>query len=193
MRLRQLVLDVTAAMIAVSHFERLGLPRRFRLDPAALEANYLARSRTVHPDFHSQTSGGEQRASQELSAQLNEAYAVLRDPFRRANYLLSLHGGPTAAEQKQADPAFLEEMLELRMQIEEARQDRDSDSPARTNLEINLAQREGRLMEEVAALLDQLDTAPAADPGRKNQLVRTRQTLNAIKYVQGLLRDLRAD
>ena len=37
-------------MSAPTHFERLGLPRRFRLDPAELERNYLARSRTVHPD-----------------------------------------------------------------------------------------------------------------------------------------------
>ena len=35
----------------MTHFERLGLPRRFRLDAAELERNYLARSREVHPDF----------------------------------------------------------------------------------------------------------------------------------------------
>ena len=38
-------------MAELSHFERLGLPRRFRFDAAALERNYLQRSRQVHPDF----------------------------------------------------------------------------------------------------------------------------------------------
>ena len=38
-------------MADLTHFERLGLPRRFRLDPAELERNYLAKSREVHPDF----------------------------------------------------------------------------------------------------------------------------------------------
>src|SRR4051794_25698170 len=97
----------------LTHFERLGLPRRFRFDPAELDRNYLARSRAVHPDH-----AGNDRSSQEASAAVNEAYAVLRDPFRRADYLLTLHGGPSAAGQKQAAPEFLEEMLDLRMRIE---------------------------------------------------------------------------
>ena len=35
-----------------THFDRLGLPRRFALDGAAVERQYLARSRAVHPDYH---------------------------------------------------------------------------------------------------------------------------------------------
>src|SRR5438046_10701262 len=108
-------------MDTVTHFERLGLPRRFPLDPAELERNYLARSREVHPDH-----AGNDRASLEASAALNEAYSVLRDPFRRADYLLTLEGGPTATEQKQAAPEFLEEMLDLRMRIEEVKHAADS-------------------------------------------------------------------
>src|SRR3954451_3346513 len=100
-----------------THYERLGLPRRFSLDLAEIERQYLARSREVHPDFHRLGSGGEQLASEELSARLNESYATLRDPFRRAEYLLAIEGGPTAGEQKEMPAEFLEEMLELRMEI----------------------------------------------------------------------------
>src|SRR5256885_14988905 len=96
----------------LTHFERLGLPRRFRLDPADLERNYLARSREVHPEH-----AGNDRASLEASAALNEAYSVLRDPFRRADYLLKLEGGPTAAVQKHAAPEILEGLMSLRMRI----------------------------------------------------------------------------
>src|SRR5947209_18111487 len=106
----------------VDHFERLGLPRRFGLDPAEVERRYLAHSREVHPDFHRLGSSGQQRASLEAASAVNEAYATLRDPFRRAEYLLQLLGGPGATESKEMPAAFLEEMLELRMAIEELRE-----------------------------------------------------------------------
>ena len=48
----------------------------------------------------------------ELTAALNDAYATLRQPFRRAEYLLALKGGPSASEHKEMAPAFLEEMLD---------------------------------------------------------------------------------
>jgi molecular chaperone HscB len=108
------------------HFERLGLPRRFSLDPAVLEAAYLERSRAVHPDFHHGASGGEQAASETLTAAVNEAYAALKDPFRRADHLLALLGGPTATEVKDLPPAFLMEMMDLREEIERAPRGRRS-------------------------------------------------------------------
>ena len=166
-----------------SHFERLGLPRRFRLDPAELERNYLARSRDVHPDH-----AGNDRASLEASAALNEAYTILRDPFRRADYLLTLEGGPTAAEQKQAAPEFLEEMLNLRMRIEEARH--AADSSERVMLERDLTRRRDALLSEVSGLFERLTPLPADTAARPGLLVRIRQSLNATKYIQGLLRDL---
>jgi molecular chaperone HscB len=173
-------------MHSPTHFERLGLPRRFPLDPADLERNYLAKSREVHPDH-----AGNDRASLEASAALNDAYAVLRDPFRRADYLLTLAGGPSAADQKQAAPEFLEEMLDLRMRIEEAKH--AADSSERVTLERDLTQRRTALLTETGSLFDKLDALSTADPGRSDQLVRIRQTLNATKYVQGLLRDLHED
>jgi murein DD-endopeptidase MepM/ murein hydrolase activator NlpD len=112
-RLRQFVLDV---MMESDHFERLGLPRGYSVDPAALERKYLERSRAVHPDHT-----GNDPASLGASAALNEAYGVLRDPFRRAEYLLALAGGPSPSAVSQPSAEFLEEMLELRMQIEEAK------------------------------------------------------------------------
>src|SRR5919197_3804638 len=127
------------------HFERLGLPRRFSLDRAALEREYLARSRALHPDYHQLGSSAEQAASVELSAALNEAYTTLKDPFKRAEYLLRLDGGPSAAELKDIPPEFLEEMLELRMEIAGL----PPDSPHAKAMEQQLAERRGRLLAEV--------------------------------------------
>jgi molecular chaperone HscB len=180
-------------MSDVTHFERLGLPRRFRLDAAEMERNYLRRSREVHPDFYQLSAGAERRASTELSALLNDAYATLRDPFRRAEYLLQLEGGPTAAEAKATAPEFLEEMLDLRMQIAEAQAERDPHSETLANLELKLAQRRDGLMTEVAAAFERLEGLPAGVPERKGLLLKVRQLLNATKFIQGLLRDLQAE
>src|SRR5438093_1246627 len=103
------------------HFHRLGLPRRFVVDAGELERAYLAHSRAVHPDFHLAGSSADLSASLELSAAVNEAYNTLRDPFARAEHLLTLEGGPSASEQKQMPPAFLAEMLDAREEIERAR------------------------------------------------------------------------
>ncbi|MCE9530732.1 MAG: Fe-S protein assembly co-chaperone HscB [Planctomycetes bacterium] len=166
----------------MDHFERLGLPRRFSLTDADIERQYLARSREVHPDFYQSAGDLEQRASMELSAGLNEAYTVLRDPFRRAEYLLQLQGGPTAAEMKEMPAAFLEEMLELRMEIEEIKFNQDS--PEFAAMEKQLADRREKLLNDVGSLFERNVGEP---------LKEIRRLLNATKYVQGLIRDLHAD
>jgi molecular chaperone HscB len=163
------------------------------LAPAEVEANYLARSRELHPDFHQLGTAQEQRLSLELSAALNEAYATLRDPFRRAEYLLGLEGGPSAAEHKEMSPAFLEEMLELRTEIEELREAGQAASPARAAMEGQLVRRRDRLLNDIAGQFAWLEALSDGAGPRKEVLLRVRELLNAARYVQGLLRDLRAD
>jgi molecular chaperone HscB len=184
--------EAPAAGSQPTHFERLGVPRRFNLDAAEIERNYLARSRELHPDYHQQSSAAQQRVSMEMTAALNDAYATLKNPFRRAEYLLALEGGPTAAEHKAMAPAFLEEMLELRMEIEELREG-PPESPSRREMENQLHRRDNALVGELAKHFAALEALPAADMKRREMRVQIRQVLNAAKYVQGLLRDLRAD
>jgi molecular chaperone HscB len=172
------------------HFDRLGLPRRFALDPAAVERAYLARSRAVHPDYHLAGSSADLSASLELSAALNEAYTTLRDPFERAEYLLRLDGGPSAAEQKQMPQAFLAEMLEARERVEEARVGCPDDAAV---LADDFGKRYDTLLADVAALYDRVEALPAGDPGRPGLLAQIRRVLNATKYVRGLIRDLNAE
>jgi molecular chaperone HscB len=172
-------------MSDTTHFERLGLPRRFRLDSAELERTYLAKSREVHPDFT-----GNDPAGLRESAVLNDAYSTLRDPFRRAEHLLTVEGGPAASDVRQMPAAFLEEMLDVRMQIEEIKQLRDPDRSDGLNMEIDLVHRRDGLLEEAAKQFDQL-TSTTVD--RAGALTAIRQTLNATKFIQGLLRDLREE
>lgn len=176
-----------------TYFELLGLPVRFAIESAVIERNYLARSRELHPDYHQQGLTAQQRLSMEMTAALNEAYATLKQPFRRAEYLLGLHGGPTAAEAKEMDPAFLEEMLDLRMEIEELRGRGGPDSPARAALEQQLQQRNERLLSDLGRRFAEWEALPANETQRSRVLLQVRQLLNTAKYIQGLLRDLRAD
>ena len=172
-------------MAEITHFERLGLPRRFRLDAAELERTYLAKSREVHPDFT-----GNDPAGQRESAALNEAYSTLRDPFRRAEYLLTVEGGPAASDVRQMPMAFLEEMLDVRTRIEEVKQIRDPDRSERLNMEVALTHRRDGLLEEAAKQFEGLE---AASTDRAGVLTAIRQTLDATKFIQGLLRDLREE
>ena len=157
-------------------FERLGLPRRFSIDVAELERSYLERSREAHPDFHSGSD-----AAEIASAEINQAYVTLKDPFRRAESLLQLLGGPSPGEQKEMPPAFLMEMLELRERIELA------DLAERDSIEREISEREADLFAGISKMFERSQT-PTVDPAL---LIGIRRELNAAKYLRGLLRDLR--
>lgn len=169
------------------HFARLGLPRRFVVDAAALERAYLAQSRAVHPDFHAAGSGGDLAASTELSAAVNEAYNTLKEPFARAEHLLALSGGPSAAEEKAVPPALLAEMMEFRERAEAG------DAAERAAVRTELEARVKGLANGVAGGFDVYDSLPDGDPERPRVLQTIRRGLNAWKTTRSLLRTLSDD
>jgi len=171
------------------HFQRLGLPRRFSVDERELERAYLALSRAIHPDYHLTGLDAELSASLELSAALNEAYNTLRDPFARADYLLTLEGGPSASEHKQLPQNFLAEMLEAREEVEQAR-----GTPLEVmRLDEEFSKRSAAIVEQVGSAFSRYESLSADDPQRVNLRAQIRGLLNAARYVRGLLRDLNAD
>jgi len=166
-----------------NHFERLGLPRRFSVDAAELERLYLARSREVHPDFHTLGTDAERADSLTATAAVNEAYIALKDPFRRAEYMLGLLGGPTAVAHKDMPQAFLMEMMEIREQIEETKSTGNTLEMER--IERELTARFQTIIERVGGMLDQ----PLTDD-LTSRLIVIRKELNAAKVLRSLLRDL---
>lgn len=110
-----------------SHFELFGLPVAFVIDSQALRERYRELQRVVHPDRYSGASDQEKRLSMQAVTQVNEAYETLRDPLKRARYLLQLHGldlGP--AHETTKDAAFLMQQMELREELAEVRVSADS-------------------------------------------------------------------
>jgi len=170
--------------ISNNHFERLGLPRRFSVDLAELERLYLAKSREVHPDFHSLASADAQAESLAETAAVNEAYITLKDPFRRADYLLQLLGGPTAAQHKDLTQMFLMEMMDLREELEQAKVSNSEEAVGK--MERDLTQRFDDAMKSVAKQFEKLETGGEAEA----IFLQIRKELNAAKVIRGLLRDV---
>ncbi len=156
------------------------------LDEAELERAYLAHSRAVHPDFHLNGSSADLETSLELSAEVNEAYNTLRDPFARADYLLGLEGGPTATDHRELPEGFLMEMLDLREQIEVRR----ASAIESGRLKSEFTERYRRLLDEIANLFVSYESATGTASERSNLLRQIRTALNAARYVRGLMRDL---
>lgn len=113
-------------MTTPDFFGLLGQPRQYVLDRDALEDAYLQRAAATHPDKFADADSGRQRQAMETSAATNEAYRVLRDPVRRAEYLVKLGGvdlDSTDSETgaPQMSQAFLMEMIEQRERVDDAR------------------------------------------------------------------------
>src|SRR5205085_8385588 len=137
----------------------------------------LVRSRAVHPDYHAAGSSADLAASTELSAVVNEAYNALKDPFARAEYLLRLEGGPTAAEHKEMPAVFLEAMLEAREEVEEVRAANSPCGQRAAELQEEFAVHYAALLDDVAVRFARLETLPAGDPGRPGLLREVRGLL----------------
>jgi molecular chaperone HscB len=106
----------------LDHFARLGVPRSFDVDGDKVEKQYLGFQRVLHPDRFVAKSGKERAIAEAQAADMNAAYETLKDPLRRAAYLLKLAGRNAAVSQDQtvSDPALLMEAMEAREQLSEA-------------------------------------------------------------------------
>lgn len=109
----------------MTHFELFGLAPSVDLDVAALETLHRQLALEAHPDRQGNADARARRGAAEKSAALNEAVKVLRDPVRRAFYVLELKGIKLDTEQAAAAVKmpleFLEEVMERRETLEAAK------------------------------------------------------------------------
>ncbi len=98
-------------------FTVFGLPRSLDLDERALESRYLKLSRECHPDLHRSAETGDCVAVLQRSAEINDAWKILRDPWQRAKALLELQSPDALDRNKKLPPAFLLEALELAEEV----------------------------------------------------------------------------
>lgn len=162
-------------------FATLGLPRRYVLEPAALEARYRDLQRVLHPDRHGAGAPSERRLSAARAVEVNEAYRALKDDVKRAEALLALHGVALDPNRREA-PELLMEVLELREALSEARA--AGDLPRVRKLAEGVAARERDARERLARAFDELS---AAGQGAEQAGASARSWLGQLKYLRRFL------
>jgi molecular chaperone HscB len=182
-------------------FSFFGLPRRLQLDESALEREFYALSRKLHPDVYSRASAREQAWSLEKTSQLNDAYRTLKDAISRTEYLLKIEGiqldeqskaatekaRASGVDKRQTVPAeLLEESFELNMLLEEAMTG-GVDDGLRSQL---IATRAG-LMARLKTMQDELHAAwEQWDSGNSEATALMVDVLNRRGYLRNLVRDI---
>jgi molecular chaperone HscB len=183
---------------STDYFSFLGLERTLNIDEAALESQFYALSRRLHPDYFMAAEPAEQQASVDRSSMLNSAYRTLRDPWTRGKYLLTIEGYKEAEKRAPAD--LLEEVFDLNMQIEELKSARESGDesgvaeirPSMLEAVAELRNRLDQMSVELARLSAELDRAMnEKDADRKKRVLdRLSQLMSHRSYVVNLIRDI---
>ncbi len=166
----------------MDYFELFSLEKSFRLNLAELEAKYLETSKNSHPDFN--TSSPFDLEMLKNSALVNLAYNTLKHPFLRAEYLLLLEGGKTSEQNRIVPPEILDEVMEIRFDLESQQNNHFIPPNLKNNLTSRLIYFEDRLL----ILFEQLKCSIQVD--RENLLNEIRLCLNSSKYFQNILAEI---
>jgi molecular chaperone HscB len=141
-------------------FTLFGLPQRMALDRADLDRQWRALQATAHPDRFVSDGTASQRVAMQWAVRINEAYARLKDPLKRAAYLCELRGVTIDATSNTAmPPAFLMQQMGWREALDEA-----ADACAVEQLDQEVADQEAALLQRLQHTLDDDDDASAAAP-----------------------------
>lgn len=165
----------------LNFFELLGIRPTYDIDAEAVRNKYFTLMRGLHPDRMAAGPADVQRLCLRINARINEAYNILMDPVLRAEYLLEIYGGKSAADDKHVPQEVLTESLELREQIDEALV--GGDRTALERLRIRIRERFDTAAAEIARLARVL---PGTDSDRKS----LRGHLNAVRYFRKILEQL---
>jgi molecular chaperone HscB len=184
------------------YFSVFGLEPRLNLNLATLEQEFHRLSRKLHPDRYARASKSEQEWSLADTALLNDAYRTLKDPLRRTEYLLKLHGAEIGEEHSGKDrrdpsrvpPDLLEEVFDLNMQLEEmrgARQAGETDQELEKDLREAKKKFDGLLADVDGDLCAERQTwdegNEAARQAAQNTMV---SLLDRRRYLRNLVRDV---
>ena len=197
----------------MSYFNVFSLPPKLHIDTAALEKQFYAQSRRLHPDRFATKPAAEQEEALRQSSLLNDAYRTLKDPILRTQYLLKIEGIELEEQSKAATdaaragggekkqivpPELLEEVFELNMQLQEmkmAKQMGEDEPELRRDLmttKDTFDQRMVDTQEELERLWTQWDEA--VDAGDESGKAAARDgmvaLLNKRSYLRNLVRDV---
>ncbi len=181
---------IAARPPGATHFDVFGLPASQDVELPSLEKQFRDLSLQLHPDRFAQAEPRERRLSLEQTTSLNEAYKTLKDPVRRAFYLLKLHGvdldREDAGAQKDMPLEFLEEVMELREALDEAIAARDLTAVQAMAVDVT-ARQKAALSEASEAL-----RALRRHPGDAERLKKASHALGRVRYFTRFLEQVEA-
>ena len=166
-----------------NYFDLFGLPVDYVLDVGELAMRYRDLQGVVHPDRYANASDQEQRLALQQATQVNEAYETLRDPLRRAIYMLRLHGVDTNQETATTrDTGFLMQQMELREALAEVREQADPQA----RLDELMRDIRGMIQSQIAQLAVQLESATV------EQLEAARESVSKMQFLNKLFNEAEA-
>jgi molecular chaperone HscB len=157
-------------------FTRLGLPVRFDVDLAVLERQFTGFRRTLAPERFADKGPRERSNARAHLDALQHAYDTLRDPVRRARYLLDAARPPAAGTAAPIDPELAALEAEAADALDAAALDRLANRAARDIeqciLDLSAAFRAGELGSAagVLARLVRLEALAATIRERRQRL-----------------------
>jgi molecular chaperone HscB len=165
------------------YYALFGLERKLNLSGEELQRRFYDLSRQLHPDRFMRKPERERQYSLDASSILNDAYRALKDPVKRAQYVLS-HAGFDIGEQRSKDvpPELLEEVFELNMALEEVRGGDDSVRPQLEKAENNFTNMLSDVDRQLEGLFDKYDQSQS-----RETLSEIRGALSRRKYIQNLV------
>lgn len=105
-------------------YELLGVDETFEVDTSVLADRFKQLQRQWHPDKFGRSSESDQQSAADMSARINEAYGVLRIPYKRAKHLLHIRSGEDFEEDGLSDDVlngeFLMWVVDIREKIADA-------------------------------------------------------------------------
>lgn len=164
----------------MTYFEAFGMEPKLALDAEELQRRFYQLSRELHPDRFTRRPVEEQQQALEKTSVLNDGLRTLKDPVRRAEYVLKQHGFDIGEQRtKDVPPELLEEVFELNMALEES--DREQLDGFRSKFAAMLGEIDGGLQSLFAAY----DASQSRD-----DLQQIRGVLNRRRYIENLVQKI---
>jgi molecular chaperone HscB len=177
--------------LSQDYFTFFGFERKLQIDGGALQKRFYELSKQWHPDRFSRRPIEEQNQALEATSILNDGYRTLKDPVKRAEYLLAQEGFPIGEQRsKNVPPELLEEVFELNMLLEELRTGDDSQKPQLAQARENFVGMLGDVDRQLETLFARHDAAAPESENAKQALHEIRGVLNRRRYIENLIRDV---
>ena len=113
----------------MNYFQLFAIEVSFDVDLNHLSQSYQTLQKAVHPDRFAHASSQDQLLAVQKSAEINDAYQTLKQPLKRAEYILTLRGVDMPNEQQSfSDTRFLMQQMELREMLGDVKFSDDPES-----------------------------------------------------------------